>query len=109
MLLQICRLCGYSPIVAVVGSGHKAATCLELGADVVIDKSSEDLWQAAAKVAPNGFAAIFDANGIATLKDSFNHLSMCGRLVVYGFHTNLPTSTGAINPLNWLRMGLGMA
>merc|ERR1712070_1232075 len=81
----------------------------DLGADVVIDKSSQDLWPAARAAAPNGFAAIFDANGLSTLRDGFDHLAMCGRLIVYGFHSNLPTSTGALNPLNWLRMAFGMA
>merc|ERR1712187_357746 len=92
-----------------VGSGHKVKTCQDLGADHVIDKSRDDLWESASRIAPEGFTAIFDANGVATLKDSFEHLAMCGRLVVYGFHSNLPTSTGALNPLNWLRMAFGMA
>jgi len=109
MLVQVCRLCGFSPIVAVVGSSHKIESCKALGADHVIDKSSVNLWEAAKTISPSGYAVIFDANGVSTLKESFEHLAMCGRLVVYGFHSNLPMSTGALNPLNWLRMGFGMA
>merc|ERR1711948_92726 len=70
---------------------------------------TEDLWEAVERLAPNGYAAVFDANGLSTLQASFDHLSKCGRLIVYGFHSNLPSSTGAINPLNWIKMAFGMA
>jgi len=36
------------------------------------------------------FAAIFDANGVETLQRSYDNLAQSGRLIVYGFHTNLP-------------------
>ena len=35
-------------------------------------------WARAAEVAPNGFAAIFDANGVATLKSSYEALAQTG-------------------------------
>jgi NADPH-dependent curcumin reductase CurA len=54
MLLQMCRLCGFSPIVAVVGSSSKVEYCKALGADVVIDKSKEKLWKRANEVCPQG-------------------------------------------------------
>ena len=74
-----------------VGGAGKVEACRELGADVVIDKSSEDLWAAArAASGPEGFAAVFDANGVSTLRASYEALARCGRLVVYGFHSNLP-------------------
>jgi NADPH:quinone reductase-like Zn-dependent oxidoreductase len=107
MLVQMARLLGCKPIVAVVGAAHKAATCREIGADVVIDKSSEDLWKAAERAAPAGFVAIFDANGVATLAQSYAHLARTGTLVIYGFHTNLP-STGLLNPLAWARMAFAL-
>lgn len=87
MLIQMCKLCGYYPIVAVVGSSHKIQTCLNLGADYVIDKSSSDLWRRTREIAPDGFVGIFDANGVDTLSQSYNMLCRCGRLVTYGFHT----------------------
>jgi NADPH:quinone reductase-like Zn-dependent oxidoreductase len=40
----MCKIAGYKPIVAVVGSRHKVEYCKKLGADNVIDKSSCDLW-----------------------------------------------------------------
>lgn len=109
MLVQMCKLCGFSPVVAVVGSSHKVSTCKDLGADVVIDKSKERLWRAAEASAPNGFTAIFDGNGVATLGEGYEHLAMTGRLVSYGFHSNLPSTVGALNPFCWLRMAFGMA
>ena len=69
---QICRLRGYSPIVAVVGGAHKVASARALGADVVVDKaacaSPAGLWRAIEQASPAGFAAIFDANGVETLQ-----------------------------------------
>ena len=79
-----------------------------LGADFVIDKSSVDLWAAAKDASPSGFAAVFDANGVATLQDSYDHLDRCGRLVVYGFHTNLPVGSTLLSPLAWIKMAGGL-
>lgn len=106
MLVQMSKIKGWK-VVAVVGSSHKVDECKRLGADAVIDKSTvTDLWGAARKVTPGGFAAIFDANGVATLSDSYAHLAPCGKLIVYGFHTMLPKEGGVINPLQWIRMGV---
>jgi synaptic vesicle membrane protein VAT-1 len=49
---------------------------------------------------------VFDANGVATLAKSYEHLAPGGKLVVYGFHSMLPRG-GRLNWLalawNWLR------
>ncbi len=79
-------------VVAVVGGSHKVSHVRALGADLVIDKSREDLWQAAERFAPKGYDVVLDANGVETLKKSFTHLAPTGRLVVYGFATMLPKS-----------------
>jgi NADPH:quinone reductase-like Zn-dependent oxidoreductase len=84
MLIQICKLCGYSPIVAVVGSSHKVEICKQLGADVVIDKSEcvrrgKTIWDEAKRAVPVGYISIFDATGVETLQESYDHLSQCGR------------------------------
>jgi len=109
MLIQVCKLCGCHPIVAVVGSSHKVALCHTLGADIVIDKSTEGLWAAAEESSPDGYIAVFDANGVATLQASYDHLAMCGRLIVYGFHTNLPMGSSMLSPWAWIKMAFGMA
>lgn len=98
-LVQIGRLSGCR-IAGVVGSTHKVAHCRTMGAERVIDKSQESLWNAAEAFAPKGFDAVFDANGVATLKSSYQHLAPTGRLLIYGFHSMLPHN----GRLNWLRL-----
>lgn len=88
-LLQLSRIAGCKT-AGVVGSAHKTALCLRLGADKVIDRSSEDLWEEARSFAPQGFDAIFDANGVTTVRPGYDHLAPGGRLVVYGFAEILP-------------------
>ena len=105
MLVQMCKVLGCEPIVAVVGATHKVQACKALGAHVVVDKSKEDLWSATKRAAPAGFAAVFDANGVETLDASYKALALTGTLVIYGFHTNLPSSA-MLNPLAWARMAL---
>lgn len=113
MLIQMCKLQGFSPVVAVVGSSHKVAYCVELGADYVIDKSKGTgtvaLWQEAERISSSGYAAIFDANGVETLGDSYAHLSQNGKLVVYGFHTNLPQGADLLSPAAWVKMAWKLA
>lgn len=104
MLIQMCKLVGFSPIVAVVGSKHKVNFCTELGADYVIDKSSSDLWTEAEKISRDGYVAVFDANGVSTMNDSYEHLCRCGRLIVYGFHSNLPKVSDLLSPWAWVGM-----
>jgi NADPH:quinone reductase-like Zn-dependent oxidoreductase len=85
--VQIARILG-ARVVGVVGASHKVAA---VDAEVVIDKSREDLWAAAARAAPEGYDVILDANGATTLKESYRHLAPTGRLVAYGFHSMLRT------------------
>ncbi len=94
-------------VVGVVGAAHKVETALALGADGVIDASSEDLWAAARRLAPEGYGLIFDANGVATLAQSYRHLGRPGKLVVYGFHSMLRRGTSRASwprlLVSWLR------
>lgn len=105
-LLQLLRMKGCH-VVGVVGAPHKVKIAREQGADVVIDKSAEDLWSTAVHHAPWGYHIILDANGAATLKESYQHLGSPGKLVVYGFHTMLPRKGGRPRLLQlvrgWLR------
>jgi len=102
-------------IVGVVGRPHKVATAKLAGATHVIDKSVEaNLWARIEQLVPK-FDAVFDANGVETLRQSYEHVAAGGTLVVYGFHTMLPQEGGDVSiwsaPLafarlawNWLRM-----
>lgn len=85
-LVQLARLAGCT-VTAVVGAAHKVACVEALQAECVIDKSSEDLWATAELFSPDGYDVILDANGVATLHDSYAHLAPGGKLVVYGFHS----------------------
>lgn len=95
-LVQLCKVAGCR-VIAVVGATHKVETALSHGADSVIDKSRDDLWAMAETLAPNGYSAIFDANGVATLRESYEHLASTGRLIVYGFHSMLPRGRGKVS------------
>lgn len=104
MAVQMAKILCLRPVVGVVGSTTKVAEAKALGCDVVIDKSSEDLWDAVENASPGGYSAILDANGVSTLQDSYDHLAPAGRLIVFGFHSNLPMGRAMLSPLEWLRM-----
>ena len=109
MLVQMCKILGLSPIVGVVGRTAKVEAAKALGCDVVIDKqATPDLWAAAEAAAPTGYASIFDSSGVATLAQSYNHLAPTGRLIVFGFHTNLPVAQDSLSPWEWIKMAFRM-
>ena len=95
-LLQLCRYLGFESI-GIVGSSHKVDYAKKLGANHVIDKSTQDLWKEAEKICPQGYDVILDANGASTLKDSYLHLAPSGKLLCYGFHSMLPKTGGRLN------------
>lgn len=97
-LLQLCKLAGWRSI-GVVGSSHKIEQARAMGADVVIDKSSENLWQNVEKHAPEGVDVVLDGNGVITLREGFNHLRPTGKLISYGFHSMFPRKSGVPNYL----------
>jgi len=91
--------------VAVIGASHKRKYLETFGPDVIIDKSTQDLWAEASKAAPKGYRAIFDANGYTTMKDSYRHLAPTGKLLVYGAHAMFSKTTGRIN---YLKAAVGL-
>jgi NADPH:quinone reductase-like Zn-dependent oxidoreductase len=100
-LVRLCRHRGCH-VVGVVGASHKVDHARAAGATAVIDASTEDLWAAAERHRPDGYDAIFDANGVSTLRHSYRHVAPTGRLVVYGFASMLPR---AGQRMRWLRLG----
>jgi NADPH:quinone reductase-like Zn-dependent oxidoreductase len=105
-LVQMAKIAGCE-VVGVVGATKKVAVARALGADHVIDKSAQDLWREAERIAPDGYDVILDANGVSTLGASYRHLRRAGKLVVYGFHSMMPKRGGRPNwpklALDWLR------
>ena len=95
-LVQLCRIKGIKTI-GVIGSSHKRQMLADLGCDHIIDKSKEDLWKKVEEYAPQGVDLAFDANGVETMKESYNHLAPCGKLMVYGAHSMFPKTGGKVN------------
>jgi len=95
-LVQLGKIAGCK-VIGVVGASHKTEAVLQLGADEVIDKSKENLWKKAEELSPGGYDVILDANGVETLRESYNHLKSGGKLVTYGFHTMLSKGRGTPN------------
>lgn len=102
-LVQLAKVAGCE-VTGVVGGPHKVETARAHGADHVIDKSSQPLWETAERLAPGGFDVIADANGVDTLQASYAHLRTPGKLIVYGFHTMMPKQGGKPN---WLKLAWG--
>ena len=100
-LVQLGKLAGCR-VVGVVGASHKVDAVRSLGADAVIDKSREPLWPSAERIAPQGYPVVLDANGPATLRESYRHLAPTGKLVVYGFHGMFPRGRGLPSRLRLL-------
>jgi len=99
-LIQLCKVKGIQTI-GVVGSSHKVDFVKSIGCDYVIDKSKEDLWARVKKLAPHGPDLVFDANGVETLKQSYDHLASTGKLIAYGAHSMFPKKGGKVN---WIKL-----
>lgn len=109
MLVQMSKLLELGPVVGIVGRSPKVDHAKSLGCDTVIDKSiyskPSDMWNDVQSANESkGYSIIADANGVSTLQGSFDHLCATGRLVVFGFHSNLPMGQDMLNPLVWLQM-----
>ncbi|MFK7984641.1 MAG: medium chain dehydrogenase/reductase family protein [Sandaracinaceae bacterium] len=97
-LVQLGKRAGCE-VTGVVGRTQKVAIAEALGCDHVIDKSKEDLWARAEAISPRGFDVVLDANGVATLGESYKHTRPAGKVVVYGFATMMPKTGGRPNYL----------
>ena len=97
-LLQLSQFSDWKTI-GVVGRPEKVAKAKEMGADFVIDKSRQNLWQEVEKYAPEGLDVVLDGNGYITLRKGFRHLTENGKMISYGFHAMLPRHSGIPNYL----------
>lgn len=104
-LTQLASIAGLK-VTAVVGATHKVEYAKSQGAQHVIDKSKEDLWGKARELVPEGFDAVFDANGYSTYQKSYNHLRPTGKLIAYGSHSLLPK--GGSGRMNYLKAAWGL-
>ena len=112
MLVQISKILGMSPIVGVVGLTAKVDVTKALGCDVVIDKSScatpQDMWEQIQAASPSGYSTVMESNGVVTLQKSYDVLCPMGRIITYGFHTNLPMGQDMLSPWEWVQMARKM-
>lgn len=109
MLVQMARILNLHPIVGVVGTSSKVDAARALGCDVVVDRScyrndDDGLWAEVQRASPQGYGAVMDANGVSTFQKSYDHLCPTGRLVVFGFHSNLPMGRDVLSPVEWVKM-----
>lgn len=92
-------------VTGVVGREEKREYLERLNVDHIIVKSKEDIWKRAKEIVPGGYDVILDANGVDSIKKSYEHLRPTGKLVIYGFHTMLPRSGGvSFGRLNWPKL-----
>lgn len=104
MLVQLAKI-AKCEVTGVVGRSHKVEHVRALGAEHVIDKSTQDLWREAERISKKGFDVVLDANGVETLKASFKHLAPTGRLVIYGFATMMPRGGKSGKP-SWPKLAV---
>ncbi len=83
--IQLAKLRG-ARVFATVGSPEKAKLCQELGADVVIDYSTEDFREIVMEATGNrGVDVVFDNVGEAVMDASMHCLAYNGRYLMMGF------------------------
>lgn len=76
-------------VFATAGSAEKLATCRDLGADVVIDYTTDDFAEVVlAETSGRGVDVVFDNVGEEVLEGSLKSLAYNGRYVMMGFASN---------------------
>lgn len=84
LIVQIAKMLGARPI-AVVGSDDKAGLVRELGAETVINRTTQDVLEATlAATGGQGADAVYDAVGAATIEASLRATKEGGTCVLYG-------------------------
>ncbi len=84
LIVQIAKMLGARPL-AVVGSDDKAALVRELGAEVVINRTTQDVAEATREATGGaGADAVYDAVGAETIEGSLRATKDGGTCVLYG-------------------------
>lgn len=104
-LIQLAKARGLRA-VGVVGSTHKVDYVKSLGAEVVIDKSKQDLWKCVRQACQQGYDAVLDANGPETFRGSYEVLRPTGKLIAYGSHGILPQNSSG--RMNYIKAAIGV-
>ena len=86
--IQIAKHLG-ARVIATAGSAEKVARCRELGADIVIDYTTEDFAAVVlAETGDLGVEVVFDNVGEAVMEDSMKCTAYNGRYLMMGFASN---------------------
>jgi synaptic vesicle membrane protein VAT-1 len=100
-LCQLARRAGFHTI-GVVGSAHKIDVAKNFGAnEVVVRDEAGKFWEELRAKNPEGYDAVYDAQGPESYRKSFDLLGSSGKLFVYGAHGLMPKKGGRIN---WLSL-----
>ena len=92
-------------VIAAAGGADKGKVCLELGASVVIDSTSEDLFEAVmANTGGRGAGVVFDVVGGEGTETVWNCVAGEGRYLPVGFNDD-PESGMTGRPLRKVSMG----
>ena len=86
--IQLAKHLG-ATVIATCGSAAKAQFCRELGADVVIDYTSENITEIVmATTDGRGVDVVFDNVGESVMDDSMRSIAYNGRYLMMGFASN---------------------
>jgi synaptic vesicle membrane protein VAT-1 len=86
-------------VIGIVGSPHKVDYVKKLGADVVIDKSTDpNYWETLKRLGHHGkIDLILDAVGADTVKKGYEALRPTGKVIAYGRHSLFSKEGGRLN------------
>lgn len=73
-----------NPVLVTAGGASKLEACKALGAEVGVDRHSENILEAIKAWAPDGVDVILDPVGAGYLQDNLQALALNGRLVLIG-------------------------
>ncbi|OFV76415.1 NADPH:quinone oxidoreductase family protein [Rhodococcus erythropolis] len=82
--VQLAHAAG-ATVIGIVSGADKAATAVMLGADVVIDRSRQNVIESVKSVAPQGADVVFDSVGGDAYNQATKYIAFEGRIVVVGF------------------------
>lgn len=83
--IQLLKLVGANPVVAIVRNEHKKKIMLEQGADIVLNSSKCDVSKEILKLYPQGATCVIDAVGSVTvINEAIKYIADRGQICCYG-------------------------
>lgn len=109
MVIQMAKAAG-ARVATTAGSPEKMTICRELGADLVLNYNSDDIYDALRGFAPEGINLWFETQREPDFAGSFPVLSIDGRFIVMAGRTAVPVfpNLGSFYPRNLSIHGFAM-